>query len=76
MGLMICFDLPDTEVLEIFNKSKQVKLNGDTKKQPSLQIVLVQDVIDQSYLATEVFNHERVHRQKIVAQGDLLAAAS
>ncbi|QNI58139.1 Putative Type II methyltransferase [Synechococcus sp. BIOS-U3-1] len=76
MGLMICFDLPGPQVLELFNKSKQVKLNGDTKKQPSLQIVLVQDVIDQSYLATEVFNHERVSRQQLVAQGDLFAVAN
>ena len=49
---MICFDLPDTEVLKLFNESKKIKLNGDTKNNQAC-VVLVQDVIDQSYLATK-----------------------
>ena len=72
MGFLICFDLPGAEVLEAVAAAGQVKLNGDTKKAPKMQVITVQDVIDQSYLATEVFSHERVQRQAVVNQMELV----
>jgi len=72
MGFLICFDLPSADVLEAVAAAGQVKLNGDAKKAPKTQIITVQDVIDQSYLATEVFSHERVARQTPVHQMELV----
>ena len=72
MGFLICFDLPSADVLEAVAAAGQVKLNGDAKKAPKTQIITVQDVIDQSYLATEVFSHERVERQTPVQQMELV----
>ena len=63
LGLLICFELPSAEVLNTVKAAGVVKLNGDAKKTDKLQIITVQDVIDQNYLATEVFSHERVKRQ-------------
>jgi hypothetical protein len=50
----------------------EVKLNGDAKKAPRIGVITVQDVIDQNYLATEVFSHERVQRQTLDAQLELV----
>ena len=72
MGFLICFELPDAAVLDAVKAAGEVKLNGDHKKAPKLQVITVQDVIDQNYLATEVFNHERVQRQSVVSQMELV----
>ena len=73
LGLLICFEYPtDPEVLQAVADAGLIKLNGDTKTTPKLQIITVQDVIDQSYLATEVFSHERVERQTPVQQMELV----
>ena len=73
LGLLICFEYPtDPEVLQAVADAGLIKLNGDVKTTPKLQIITVQDVIDQSYLATEVFSHERVERQTPVQQMELV----
>ena len=73
LGLLICFEYPtDPEVLQAVADAGLLKLNGDVKTTPRLQIITVQDVIDQSYLATEVFSHERVERQTPVQQMELV----
>jgi DNA modification methylase len=73
LGLLICFEYPtDPEVLQAVADAGLIKLNGDVKTTPKLQIITVQDVIDQSYLATEVFSHERVERQTPVHQMELV----
>ena len=72
LGLLICFELPSAEVLNTVKAAGVVKLNGDAKKTDKLQIITVQDVIDQNYLATEVFSHERVKRQTPVNQLELV----
>jgi len=73
LGLLICFEYPtDPEVLQAVADAGLIKLNGDQKTTPKLQIITVQDVIDQSYLATEVFSHERVERQTSVQQMELV----
>lgn len=72
MGFLICFELPSAAVLEALADAGQVKLNGDAKKAPKMQVITVQDVIDQNYLATEVFNHERVKRQQPIQQMELV----
>jgi DNA modification methylase len=73
LGLLICFEYPtDPEVLQAVADAGLIKLNGDAKTTPKLQIITVQDVIDQSYLATEVFSHERVERQTPVQQMELV----
>ena len=73
LGLLICFEYPtDPEVLQAVADAGLIKLNGDAKTTPKLQIITVQDVIDQSFLATEVFSHERVERQTPVHQMELV----